>query len=59
MRFALYCLWTITAPFFVGGVFWVLSPAVMPLWAVLPGMFFHLYVWATVFEAMQKYRWGV
>lgn len=57
MKFAAFLLWTISAPFFAGGVVWAISAAVIPLWAVAIGMFIHLAIWGSVQETMLENKW--
>ena len=57
MKFTVYLAWTISAPFFIGGVVWVFAPFFIPLWAVALGMVSHLCVWGSVQERMTENDW--
>jgi hypothetical protein len=57
MKFLAYLLWTISAPFFAGGVVWAVMAAFIPLWAVALSMFVHLGIWATVQEKLNEAGW--
>jgi len=57
MKFIAYLLWTVSAPFFAGGVVWAFAPFFIPLWAVAVGMIAHLCVWGSVQERMTENDW--
>jgi len=57
MKFLAYLLWTLSAPFFAGGVIWAVMPVFIPLWAVAVGMIIHVCVWATVQEKLNDAGW--
>ena len=57
MKFLAYVLWTFSAPFFLGGLVWVIMPVFMPLWAVALGMVAHACVWTTVIDHLNAAGW--
>jgi hypothetical protein len=57
MKFAAYLLWTISAPFFAGGVPWMIAAAFIPGWAFVIGFIIHTAIWATVQEKLNDAGW--
>lgn len=57
MKFTVYLLWTISAPFFAGGIVWAIAPVFMPMWAIAIGMIAHLAIWASVQETLTENGW--
>ena len=59
MKFIVYLFWTISAPFFVGGLVWAITAAFIPMWAIAAGMFIHLAIWGSILETLTENGWDL